>query len=65
MYFLEGEGTLRTGSKGECGIYPGDAVLLMPCELHQIRNIGTSMLKMICTVRLLHGKTGKETTPCI
>jgi quercetin dioxygenase-like cupin family protein len=65
MFFLEGEGMLRTGDGNECRIRAGDALLLMPCELHQIRNTGTCMLKMICTVPLLPGKTGKETTPCL
>jgi hypothetical protein len=46
-------------------IHAGDAILLMPCEFHQIRNIGDGMLKMICTVPLFPGKTGKETTPCM
>lgn len=65
MFFLEGEGILVTDTPGnECTIRAGDALLLMPCELHQIRNTGTVMLKMICTVPLLSGKTGKETTPC-
>ncbi len=64
IYFLEGEGILKTGTETECEVHAGDAVLLMPCEFHQIRNTGTSMLKMICTVPLLPGKTGKETTPC-
>ena len=65
MYFLEGKGILRTDTEGEFGVRSGDAVLLMPCELHQIRNTGTGMLKMICTVPLFPGKTGKETTPCM
>lgn len=63
MYVLEGEGILKTDS--ESAIRAGDAILLMPCELHQIRNTGTGMLKIICTVPLLPGKTGKETTPCM
>ncbi len=65
MYLLEGEGIIRAGTVGEVGVRSGDVVLLMPCELHQIRNTGTGMLKMICTVPLFPGKTGKETTPCI
>ncbi len=64
IYLLEGEGILRTEKEGESTIRAGDAILLMPCEFHQIRNTGTGMLKMICTVPLLPGKTGKETTPC-
>jgi quercetin dioxygenase-like cupin family protein len=65
MYFLEGEGILKTDTAGECDIHAGDALLLMPCELHQIRNTGSGMLRMICTIPLFPGKTGKETTPCL
>lgn len=65
MYFFEGEGVLVTDKTGnEHPIRAGDALLLMPCELHQIRNTGRAMLKMICTVPLFPGKTGKETSPC-
>jgi len=63
MYFLEGEGVLKTDG-GEQRIRAGDALLLMPCEKHQIKNTGSGMLKMICTVPLLPGKNGKDTTPC-
>ena len=64
MYCLEGEGILKTEKEGEQKIRAGDAVLLMPCEFHQIRNTGKGWLKLICTVPLLPGKTGRETTPC-
>jgi len=63
IYILEGEGIIKTES--EFAIHAGDAILLMPCEFHQIRNTGDGMLKMICTVPLFPGKTGKETTPCM
>ena len=63
IFILEGEGILKTDS--ESAIRAGDAILLMPCEFHQILNNGTSLLMMICTVPLLPGKTGKETTPCV
>jgi len=63
MYFLEGEGILRTDA-GEQRIRAGDALFLLPCENHQIRNAGPGMLRMICTVPLFSGKTGRETTPC-
>lgn len=38
---------------------PADA-----CEAHQVRCTGTGTLRMVCTVPLLPGKTGRETTPC-
>lgn len=63
MYFLEGEGVLVTDSSEE-RVQAGDALLLMPCEKHQIKNNGTGMLRMICTVPLFLGKTGRDTTPC-
>lgn len=63
MYFLEGEGLLKTDD-GEYRVRAGDALLLMPCESHQITNTGRGVLKMICTVPLLAGKNGRETTPC-
>lgn len=64
MFFLEGEGSLRTTDQEGISVRPGDALLLMPCEPHQVRNTGKGILKMICTVPLLPGKTGRETTPC-
>lgn len=64
MYFLEGEGILKTADNMECRVMAGDAVLLMPCEFHQVRNTGTGMLRIICTVPLFPGKDGKEVTPC-
>ena len=64
MFFFEGEGILKTDGEKEIRIRAGDALLLIPCEFHQIRNSGSGMLKMICTVPLFAGKTGRETTPC-
>jgi mannose-6-phosphate isomerase-like protein (cupin superfamily) len=55
---------LKTGKDDGQTVRAGDAVYLMPCEFHQITNTGSTVLKMICTVPLLPGKTGKETTPC-
>ena len=36
IYVLEGEGIIRTETEGESGIRKGDAILLIPCEFHQI-----------------------------
>jgi quercetin dioxygenase-like cupin family protein len=63
MFFLEGEGALTYEGK-EVRVRAGDALLLLPCESHQVRNTGTGTLRMICTVPLLPGKNGRETTPC-
>ncbi|MFA4876464.1 MAG: cupin domain-containing protein [Methanoregula sp.] len=64
IYVIEGEGVLSTGSDSNSPLRAGDALLLQPCEFHQIRNTGKDVLKMICTVPFLPGKDGRETTPC-
>lgn len=63
MFFIEGQGVIRT-DECEKNVCSGDVLLLMPCEMHQIKNTGADLLKMICTVPLFPGKTGRETTPC-
>jgi quercetin dioxygenase-like cupin family protein len=63
MFFLEGEGVLACNGT-ENRVVAGDAVLLLPCENHQVRNTGSRCMKIICTVPLFPGKTGRETTPC-
>lgn len=64
MFFLEGEGVVVDKDKKEITIQAGDALYILPREYHQIKNTGKNILKMICTVPILPGKTGKETTPC-
>ncbi|MEI6795440.1 MAG: cupin domain-containing protein [Methanomassiliicoccales archaeon] len=64
MFFLEGTGVLLLEGGREVPVKAGDALLLMPCEYHQLRNSGPGLLRMICTVPLLEGKDGKDTTAC-
>ena len=64
MFFIEGTGVIRIDDENEVKIRAGDALFLLHCESHQITNTGTGMLKMVCTVPLFAGKTGRETTPC-
>jgi quercetin dioxygenase-like cupin family protein len=64
MFFLEGFGVATGGDRKEVRIAAGDALSILPREYHQIRNTGAGMLKMICTVPIFPGKTGKTTTPC-
>ena len=64
IFIFEGEGVVVDGEKKEHPIRVGDAIFALPCEFHQIRNTGSGMLRMVCTVPLLPGGTGKNTTPC-
>ena len=64
MYVLEGEGIAIGNDKKEVRLRPGDALYFAPCEFHQIRNVGSSVLRIICTVPIFPGMEGKTTTPC-
>lgn len=50
--------------KTKTSVRAGDAVYIQPCENHMFMNTGEGMMKMICTVPIFSGKTGKETTSC-
>lgn len=64
MYVLEGEAIAVGNDKQEVRLRPSDALYIAPCEYHQIKNIGSGMLRMICTVPIFPGREGKTTTPC-
>ena len=64
MFFLEGDGVAVGEGKKEMFVHAGDALYILPSEYHQIKNTGKDTLKMICTVPIFPGKTGKSTTPC-
>lgn len=64
MFFIEGKGVVVGEDKNQLSVAEGDALFVLPNEFHQIKNTGNNTLKMICTVPIFPGKTGKETTPC-
>ena len=64
IYIIEGEGTCLDGEKREHALKEGDTLFIGPCEYHQVKNTGTGLLRMLCTVPLLPGKDGTATTPC-
>ena len=64
MFFVEGNGIVVDENKNENTITAGDALYIPPREYHQIKNCEKNILKIICTVPIFPGKTGKETTPC-
>lgn len=64
VYILEGEGVVVGDDKEQTSVGAGDAIYILPCENHMFMNTGEGMLKMICTVPLFPGMTGRDTTPC-
>jgi mannose-6-phosphate isomerase-like protein (cupin superfamily) len=46
-YVLEGQGMIRVGDETR-PVGPGDAIAIPPDKLHQIRNIGSAVLKFLC-----------------
>ncbi len=64
IFILEGQG-VAVGQDGETPLIPGTAVLVHPNELHQFRNTGSQVLRLICLVphRWLEGITTASVTP--
>ena len=59
FYFLEGEPVYVDAHCNEIRLSPGDTLYCEPNEPHQIRNGGSTKMKMICTIPILPGGDGK------
>lgn len=62
VYFLEGEPAIVEGNGKETRLSVGDFVYVPANELHQFKNLGSTRMKMICTIPILPGGDGKTTT---
>jgi quercetin dioxygenase-like cupin family protein len=62
FFFFEGEPAMRDGDGNEVRLQAGDLVYVPPNESHQIRNIGKTRMRVICTIPILAGGDGKSTT---
>ncbi len=62
IYFLEGEPAIVDCGGKETRLHVGDFLYLSPNEAHQIKNVGNTRMKMICTIPILPGGDGKNTT---
>ena len=60
-YFLEGKGVVVDHNKVEYIVESGDAVYIPQKQNHQVKNIGKSILKFICTIPILKDGDGKST----
>ncbi len=63
FYFLEGSPVFVDADGNETHLVPGDTLYTAPNELHQIKNVGTTTVKMICTIPILPGGDGKLPAP--
>jgi quercetin dioxygenase-like cupin family protein len=61
FYFPEGEPAMVDGGGSDIRLHPGDVVYTAPNEAHQIRNLGTSPMRVICTIPILPGGDGNAT----
>ena len=62
VYFLEGEPAIVEGNGKETRLKVGDFVYVPANELHQFKNAGSARMKMICTIPILPGGDGKNST---
>jgi quercetin dioxygenase-like cupin family protein len=63
FYFLEGEAAYIDSQGNETRLSPGDTLYSQPDEPHQIKNVGNTLMKMICTIPILPGGDGKLPAP--
>ena len=61
FFILEGEPVIVDGSGKQTPLRAGDFVFVPPNETHQLKNLGSAKMKMICTIPILPGKNGKDT----
>jgi len=59
FYFLEGEPAYVGADGNEIRLEPGDTIYTAPDEDHQIKNAGSTVMKMICMIPILPGGDGK------
>ena len=54
LFLVSGEGTMISGDE-RTPLRPGDAVTVLPDELHSFANAGQGLMTVICTVPLVDG----------
>ncbi|MDX2512463.1 MAG: cupin domain-containing protein [Desulfobacterales bacterium] len=63
FYFLEGEPAYVGADGNEIRLAPGDTIYTASDEEHQIKNAGSTVMKMICMIPILPGGDGKYPAP--
>jgi len=64
IFVIEGEALYIDASGKETRLQVGDAVYVRPEELHQFKNIGQTIMRLLCLIPVLPVGNGKSTTPC-
>jgi quercetin dioxygenase-like cupin family protein len=55
MFVISGKGFLKSGN-AEHPLKEGDAIMVLPDELHGVFNTGKDLMQVICVVPLVDGK---------
>lgn len=55
MFIISGNGVLKSGN-AETPLQEGDAITVLPDELHGVFNTGKDLMRVICIVPLVEGK---------
>ncbi len=63
FYFLEGEPGYVDEKGTEIKLNIGDTIYVPPDEAHQIKNLGSKIMRMICMIPILPGGNGKSPAP--
>jgi quercetin dioxygenase-like cupin family protein len=62
FYFLDGNAELVAGDGSATPMCEGDCVYIAPNEPHQLRNTSNKTMRVVCTIPILAGGDGKQTT---
>jgi quercetin dioxygenase-like cupin family protein len=63
FFFLEGEPAFVDAEGNELRLKVGDTIYVPSDEPHQIKNMGDTVMKMLCTIPILPGGDGKSPAP--
>ena len=61
VFILEGHGGYIDENGQEHKLIPGDVIYVLPEEKHQFKNLGDTIMRMICVIPILPGGDGKQT----
>ena len=62
LFILSGTGTLKSGAV-EKPLQEGDAIMVLPDEMHSIANTSGELLRVICVIPLVDGRMPGMVSP--
>ena len=63
LYFLEGKPAIVDSSGKETRLDAGDFLYVLPNEPHQIKNVGSTKMKAICTIPMASPRRSRPNQP--